>query len=394
LKDLPDLTERRLLVVERIEQTEDHRGAGVDFCEECRKPVHDGLLHLIAGEAARDENAMEKIVDIQFSLPCKTGKEVDVEPVAPVDHRNGRTVYHAVCRHPERKQKDRFVAVKKIRLAGRDGEVLKHRLIGDRRKNWWIFDHHFSTFSQYSTAASMCGRYVFIDGKKVLATFALLQDLDPKSGAFKELPRYNASPLQRMPVFAVRDGTLTAEQMRWGLVPHWSKDGKVAFSTFNAKAETLDQSKLYSTYFKGSRCLIPADGFYEWKKSAVTKEVRGAERQVIEKQPMCIRMKDESPFMFAGLFSVWKDPEGKEFPSYTIITTEPNELVGKIHDRMPVILHEKNFEAWLDRDMKDTAAFKKFLSPYPAAKMKAYRVSTVVSSSRNDVPECIKPLKE
>ena len=240
----------------------------------------------------------------------------------------------------------------------------------------------------------MCGRYVLLDGKKVLATFALLQDLKSTGKVFEELPRYNVSPLQRMPVFAVRNESLTAEQMRWGLVPHWSKDGKVAFSTFNAKAERLDQSKLYNAYFKGSRCLIPADGFYEWKKTAVAKDVRGAERQVIEKQPMCIRMKDESPFMFAGLFSVWKDSEGKEFPSYTIITTIPNELVGEIHDRMPVILHKKNFEEWLDRNIKDTVSLKKLFLPYPAKEMKAYRVSTVVSSSRNDVPECIEPLEK
>lgn len=240
----------------------------------------------------------------------------------------------------------------------------------------------------------MCGRYVLLGGKKVFATFVLLQNMKRSGQVFEELPRYNVAPFQRMPVVAVRDGSLTAEQMRWGLVPHWSKDGKVAFSTFNAKSETLDQSKLYSTYFKGSRCLIPADGFYEWKKAAVAKEVRGTTRQVIEKQPMCIRMKDESPFMFAGLFSVWKDPEGKEFPSYTIITTTPNELVGEIHDRMPVILPEKHFEEWLDRERKDTAPLKKLLLPYPAKKMKAYRVSTVVSSSRNDVPECVEPIGE
>jgi len=98
--------------------------------------------------------------------------------------------------------------------------------------------------------------------------------------------------------------------------------------------------------------------------------------------------------MFAGLFSVWKDSEGKEFPSYTIITTIPNELVGEIHDRMPVILHKKNFEEWLDRNIKDTVSLKKLFLPYPAKEMKAYRVSTVVSSSRNDVPECIEPLEK
>jgi putative SOS response-associated peptidase YedK len=117
------------------------------------------------------------------------------------------------------------------------------------------------------------------------------------------------------------------------------------------------------------------------------------EKGVVDKQPMCIGMKDEEPFLFAGLFSIWKDKEEKEFPSFTIITTSPNELMAEIHDRMPVILPEKNINEWLDPDNKDTVALKKLLVSYPTKEMKAYPVSKFVNSPKNDSPECIKPLK-
>jgi putative SOS response-associated peptidase YedK len=232
----------------------------------------------------------------------------------------------------------------------------------------------------------MCGRYALVDGKRIFATYALLKHLTEVGKPFDLLPRYNAAPMQQLPVIAMRDDKLVVEPMRWWLTPHWSKDGKVQFSTFNAKAETLEKSKLYFPYFKGSRCLVPVDAFYEWKKIQV---------ETKEKQPMCIRMKDEAPFMLAGLFSVWREPKTEaEHPTFSIITTEPNALMAEIHNRMPVICHEKNFEQWLDRGFHDTAALRKLLVPYPAGKMKAYRVSKVVSNSRNDIPECMKPLKD
>ena len=240
----------------------------------------------------------------------------------------------------------------------------------------------------------MCGRYALVDGKRVFLTFEKMKDLEKHGTVFEVLPRYNASPMDNLPVVAVRKGTLTAQLMQWWLVPHLSKDGKTDLTTFNAKAETLEQSKLFAPYFKGSRCLVPADAFYEWKKTFTTKEVRGGTKQVLEKQPMCIRMVDEAPFMFAGLFSVWKSPDGEEHPTFSIITTEPNELVADIHNRMPVILHENDFDRWLDRNYPDTASLNKLLVPYPASRMKAYRVSTIVSNSRNDVPECMEPLKQ
>jgi len=230
----------------------------------------------------------------------------------------------------------------------------------------------------------MCGRYAIIDGKKVFLTFELMKKLREAGKPFETLPRYNAAPMQKLPVVAIRDGELTIQLMQWWLIPHWSKAAKTEFSTFNAKSETVEKSSLFSPYFKGSRCLVPANAFYEWKK-----EVSG-------KQPVCIRLKDKPLFFFAGLFSVWKDrakpDEGEELATFTILTTTPNFLMKPIHNRMPVILDEKHFEQWLDRDFKDVDALKKILKPYSPVKMKSYLVSAIVSNSRNDVAECMKPI--
>jgi putative SOS response-associated peptidase YedK len=239
----------------------------------------------------------------------------------------------------------------------------------------------------------MCGRYALIDGKKVLVAYTALNKVKLAENVFRELPHYNAAPMQHLPVFALRHDELVAERMQWWLIPHWAKDAKPSFSSFNAKAETLDQSKLFAPYFKGSRCLIPADAFYEWQRVTTTQEVRGKSKKVEEKHPMCIRMKDENPFLLAGLFSIWKDAEGKEHPTFTIITTEPNELMAPIHNRMPVILPEKHIEQWLDRSYKDVEQLKQLLIPYPPRKMRAYRVSSLVSNPRNDVAECMKEVE-
>lgn len=238
----------------------------------------------------------------------------------------------------------------------------------------------------------MCGRYAFINGKMIFEILGR-NILGNRKDILDYPRRYNASPMQRMPVIAQRDGNLVAQKMQWWLVPHWSKDGKIKATTFNAKAETLDQSKLFLPYFKSSRCLVPADAFYEWKKMTSSVEVKGNIKEVLVKQPMCIRMKDEKTFMFAGLFSVWKNDKGEEFPSFTIITTEPNKLMADIHTRMPVILPENHYDEWLDRDYKETDRLKPLLKPYPASKMIAYPVSSYVSNSRNEGPECMKELK-
>lgn len=221
----------------------------------------------------------------------------------------------------------------------------------------------------------MCGRYVLIDGRIVFAVSAQMQTWRNEGKDFDLLPRYDARPTSLMPVVAERGGEVRVDLMRWGLVPHWSKDGKTEFSTFNAKAETLASSKLYGPYFKSARCLIPADGFFEWKKSMIETTVRGKPKTVEHKQKMYITMKDKQPFMMAGLFSVWKKEDGEEFPTYTIITTEPNDLVRDIHTRMPVILAPKDYQVWLDRSVKDVDALSALLVPYPADCMTAYAVT-------------------
>jgi len=238
----------------------------------------------------------------------------------------------------------------------------------------------------------MCGRYVIINGERVFTTWGnTLRYIMHGEKAFGNTPRYNASPMQKLPVIAMRDGKLISQDMQWWLVPHWSPDGKPAASTFNARAENLLKSKMFRPYFIGSRCLVPADAFYEWRRSTAVKESKGKQRTVEEKQPMCIMMKDEKPFMFAGLFSVWKNPLGVELPTFTIITTEPNALMKPIHDRMPVILPPEHCEGWLHRQNKNAEELLRLLKPFDAAKMKAYRVSTYVSNSRNEGEECMKP---
>ncbi len=228
----------------------------------------------------------------------------------------------------------------------------------------------------------MCGRYVIINGRAVPLSFSKIH-FESLKDPFSDLPRYNAAPRQQLPVIAVRHESLVAEKMRWWLVPHWSKDGSIKATTFNAKSETLAESKLFAPYFKSSRCLVPADAFYEWKRISEK-----------EKHPMCIRMKDKKAFLFAGLFSVWKNEKGEEFPGFSIITTTPNTLMSRIHVRMPVILPEKHFEQWLDREFKDLDALKKLLVPYTASKMEAFEVSDFVNNPRNEGKECMESVDE
>ena len=199
----------------------------------------------------------------------------------------------------------------------------------------------------------MCGRFTLaIDPETLQSRFII------SSETFLEhLPRYNIAPQQLVPVIIQRDGGRTPELMRWGLIPFWAKDASIGNKLINARAETLAEKPSFKRSFKRRRCLIPADGFYEWRKGGGGK-----------KTPVRIMLKSEAPFAFAGLWDAWQPPEGDKISSFTIITTEPNELIKPIHHRMPVILRAEDEDAWLNPEMQDTNQLAAFLKSYPSEK--------------------------
>ena len=169
----------------------------------------------------------------------------------------------------------------------------------------------------------------------------------------------------------------------WGLIPFWAKDEEIGYRMINARAETLKEKPSFRSSLKRKRCLVLADFFYVWQK------IPGTAR----KQPMCIRLRDQEPFVFAGLWDAWKKPDDVEVESYTIITCEPNDLMRSIHNRMPVILKTENYDQWLDRKNEDVDGLAKLLVPYPEKEMAAYPVSTIVNNPKFDDPRCIKSVK-
>jgi putative SOS response-associated peptidase YedK len=218
----------------------------------------------------------------------------------------------------------------------------------------------------------MCGRYSFVPTESIAARF------DIQQAQLTLLPRYNVAPSQSMPV-VVRNSPNRLVEMQWGLIPSWSKEPRAQFSTINARAETITKSPVFRGPFKSRRCLVPASGFYEWRQTGQGK------------QPYCIRLKAGELFAFAGLYDVWRDGEGNELYSYTIITTTPNDLVAPIHNRMPVILEQEDEQAWLDNEA-DSARLLALLVAYPADEMEAYPVSRAVNSPANEGAELLQPV--
>ena len=193
-------------------------------------------------------------------------------------------------------------------------------------------------------------------------------------------PSYNIAPRQEVPI-VVREDRSILKMMRWGLVPFWAKEESIGDNMINARAETVTQRLSFKNSFKERRCLVLADGFYDWKDD----EKKGS------KIPYRFVLKSREPFAFAGLWDIWKKPGGNMLLSFTIITTEANDLIHTIHNRMPVILSEKDEDIWLDQDMKDVNRLLPLLVPYPSDHIQAYKVSTLVNSPKNDSPECIEP---
>ena len=222
----------------------------------------------------------------------------------------------------------------------------------------------------------MCGRYTLIR----LQDFT---DMFPWIRAPLEMPppRYNIAPTQPIAAIA-NDGKNQIEYLHWGLISSWAKDSSIGSRMINARAETLAEKPAFRSALRRRRCIIPASGFYEWKKSQDGRT----------KTPMYIRMKDGRPFAFAGLWETWHSVDGSEIRSCTIVTSTPNAVVAPIHDRMAVILDPDLYLRWLDPAEHRAEELASMLIAYPAEKMEAYAVNRAVNQPANDVPECILPL--
>ncbi|MCG8348455.1 MAG: SOS response-associated peptidase [Chloroflexales bacterium] len=219
----------------------------------------------------------------------------------------------------------------------------------------------------------MCGRYSLqASGAAVAEQFQLIE--------VPELtPRYNIAPTQPVAVVRASANGNTLHMLRWGLIPSWSKDSSASARMINARSETAAEKPSFRAAFKQRRCLIPANGFFEWQ---------GKGRQ---KQPFYFQLDDSQLFAFAGLWEGWKGPDGL-VETCTILTTSANDLLQPIHDRMPVIIDPANYGLWLDSSLHDPDPLQDLFQPYPAAAMRAYPVSTVVNKPANETPQCIAPL--
>lgn len=222
----------------------------------------------------------------------------------------------------------------------------------------------------------MCGRFTLtVDPAELQGTFTNY------SFPSKFAPRFNIAPSQ--PVLAIpNDGLNTADFFIWGLIPMWAKDPSIGNRLINARGETVAEKPSFRGSFKHKRCLILADGFYEWKTIAGKKT----------KTPYFIHMKDRKPFAFAGLWDSWESPDGSSLKTCTIITTEPNELMAEIHNRMPVILPPRDYEKWLDASAQTPEDLLLLIKPHPADAMSAHPVSTLVNKPANDLPELVVPV--
>ena len=222
----------------------------------------------------------------------------------------------------------------------------------------------------------MCGRYTLTASIEELAHRF---DFDPGPEGFRS--RYNVAPTQQ--VLTIVGGTpRKAAFMRWGLVPRWAKSSSQSRPIINARAETVAEKPTFRHSFRQRRCLVLADGFYEWQKTGTTK------------RPMRVVMRSGEPFAFAGIWSTSDGPDGDPVSSCAIITTTANGVLEPIHHRMPVILPEELEALWLDTALDDPATLTQLLEPYPDDNLEAYEVSRLVNSASNDVPEVTAPLHE
>lgn len=220
----------------------------------------------------------------------------------------------------------------------------------------------------------MCGRFSLYSSFE-----AIQEELDIKDIKFDYFPSYNIAPSQNI-LAIVKESPAHFEYLKWGLIPYWAKEQNIGYKMINAKSETIAEKPSFKKPFEKQRCLIIADGFFEWKK---TKD---------GKIPYFIKLKTGKPFSFAGLFDIWRSPNGSEIKSCTIITCEPNELIKNIHDRMPVIMDKKARSLWLDNSSFNKESLLRLLGPFDPNKIEAYKVSSVINSPKNNSEGCIKPI--
>jgi putative SOS response-associated peptidase YedK len=221
----------------------------------------------------------------------------------------------------------------------------------------------------------MCGRYNLItDGQAMAEFFGLLHGFDPPA-------RYNIAPSQMAPVIRRVAGLQQAAMLRWGLLPEWSKTPHSRYQMINARAETVADKPAYRAAFRQRRCLVPATGFFEWR------------RQGGQKQPYNIQWQGGELMAFAGLWEQWRSEDATQrIESFTIIVTDANDAIRPLHDRMPVILDPGDFPRWLDPGPVDPAELQVLLKPAPSASITSYPVSRMVGNPANDDPECVAPI--
>jgi len=229
----------------------------------------------------------------------------------------------------------------------------------------------------------MCGRYVSVSSPTILAERFKVEQVR----VTETEQNFNVTPRAEVPVVAESQGERVLDLVRWGLVPSWAKDVKIGDRQINARAEKVASSNAYKRAFAQRRCIIPADGFYEW--------------QVVEgkkaKQPWFIRRRDGEPLAFAGLWEVWHDPNDPDqenaprLRTCVIITTDANEALRPIHDRMPVVLPESAWDEWLDRDNQDIDGLQGLLVPAPPEEFEAWKVPLLVNKPANNGPELVEP---
>ena len=220
----------------------------------------------------------------------------------------------------------------------------------------------------------MCGRYRLTAKERWLSSYFNLDPADVHWAA-----RWNVAPTDEVAVIRqdLKQPRRVFSLMRWGLIPYWAKDASVAPKAINAMSETAAEKPLFREAFRKRRCLIPADGFYEWKQVGPKL-----------KQPYNIGLADDGLFAFAGLWERWKNQSNEAIETCTILTTDANAMIQDIHDRMPVILRPDDYDLWLDPGLTDPKQVAELLKPFDARLMRKYPVSTTVNRAGNDGPEC------